>query len=684
MQDRSKRHFEPALRRYQALLAMAGLLVRHTSVPQLFHELAQGLKNVATFDFVNFLLYDSDTNSMRLHLWEGGEVPSILQMVPVDDGPGGWVWKQQKPLVFDDLQQETRFPQVLNLLRERGIRSYCIFPMTTALQRLGGLGFGSARPSAYREADLEFLARVGELVALAVENALTKQSLNREKDRLQLLLDVSSALVSNLDLQRLFPAISTCMRRVLQHDFASLLLHDAPSGSMRIHALDFPRGTGRVVPGDSAPVMECAAGRAFVEKKIRVFRKHELKDLKADFLRRLLEEGIQSLCCVPLLAPKGLIGILKLGSFSETAFERLDQELLSQIAGQMAGAVDNARAYAEVAELKDELAGEKLYLEDEIRAEYNFEEIIGESAALKHVLGLVTTVAPSDATVLILGETGTGKELIARAIHALSSRRDGNFIKVNCAAIPTGLLESELFGHEKGAFTGAISQKVGRLELSDKGTLFLDEVGDIPLELQPKLLRLLQEHEFERLGSTRTIHVNLRLIAATNRDLARAVEEREFRRDLYYRLKVFPVLAPPLRDRRGDIPLLVRYFAQKFARRMDKHIDSIPSEAMDALMAWEWPGNVRELENLMERAVILTSGPVLRVPLAELQPISDSPPGSTLSLVGVERDLIIRVLRQTGGVLSGPGGAAARLGLKRTTLQSKMHKLGISRHDYSN
>ena len=322
-------------------------------------------------------------------------------------------------------------------------------------------------------------------------------------------------------------------------------------------------------------------------------------------------------------------------------------------------------------------------MEDEIRSELNFEEIVGESATLKQVLDQARTVAPSDATVLILGETGTGKELIARAIHRMSSRKNASFVKLNCAAIPAGLLESELFGHEKGAFTGAVSQKMGRLELADKGTLFLDEVGELPLEAQPKLLRVLQDQEFERLGSTRTIRVDIRLIAATNRDLAKSVAGRQFRSDLYYRLNVFPIRMPELRERKEDIPLLVRYLVQKFARRMNKHIETIPAETMNALASWEWPGNVRELENFIERSVILSKGPILRVPLVELN-LATEDAHSDSTLESLQRENIIRVLRETGGVLGGPRGAAARLGLKRTTLQYKMQKLGIAREEYAN
>jgi formate hydrogenlyase transcriptional activator len=334
-------------------------------------------------------------------------------------------------------------------------------------------------------------------------------------------------------------------------------------------------------------------------------------------------------------------------------------------------------AYREIAELKDKLAQQKLYLEDEIRGEMDFEEIVGQSSALRHVLNLVETVAPSDSTVLLLGETGTGKELIARAIHERSRRKDRTFVKLNCAAIPTGLLESELFGHERGAFTGAIAQKTGRMELADQGTLFLDEVGDIPTEIQPKLLRALQEREFERLGSNRTKQVDVRLVAATNRDLNQMMENREFRSDLYYRLNVFPIRIPPLRERPEDVPLLVRYFAQKYGRRMQKQIESISTAALRKLSSWHWPGNIRELENFIERSVILTRGSELQVPVSGL-----SNNGKSIPMVGTreanERDEIVRILKVTNGRVGGPDGAAARMDIKRTTLISRLKKLGIN------
>jgi formate hydrogenlyase transcriptional activator len=393
-------------------------------------------------------------------------------------------------------------------------------------------------------------------------------------------------------------------------------------------------------------------------------------------VQRLAAAGLKSICAVPLITRLHVLGTLNVGSKRENAFQETDVDFLSQVAGQAAIAIENATAYQEIEVLKDQLAEEKLYLQDEILADRNFGEIVGDSPGFRSVLEQVATVAPTDASVLILGETGTGKELIARAIHDLSGRRERTFVKLNCAAIPTGLLESELFGHEKGAFTGAIMQKAGRFELANKGTLFLDEIGDIPLELQPKLLRALQEHEFERLGGTRTIKVDVRLVAATNRDLAQMIAERQFRTDLYYRLNVFPISVPPLRERPDDIPKLVRYFTQKFARRMNKRVETISQETMDALVRYPWPGNVRELENLIERAIILTRGATLQIPLTELRAAATDT-ASALTLEDAERDHIRRVLERSNGVVGGPNGAAAKLGMKRTTLQSKMKKLGM-------
>jgi formate hydrogenlyase transcriptional activator len=514
--------------------------------------------------------------------------------------------------------------------------------------------------------------------------------LRKQMDRLQVLLDISGILASNLDLHQTFPLVSARIRRVLRHEYAGFELHDASTGLLIRQAEDFPLGKGLLSAAPISP-LDSPGGLALQERAPLIFSKQQLQGFEAEIARNFLAEGFRSLCCVPLFRPKGALGVLVLGSTRADAFHPDDLTLLNQVAAQFAAALENQRAAAEIDVLKRRLSVETKFLQGEFHSAGSFPDIIGDSPALKQALDQAATVAPSGATVLLLGETGTGKELFAKALHRLSRRKDGPFIKVNCAAIPTGLLESELFGHEKGAFTGAVSQKVGRMELAHGGTLFLDEIGEIPLELQPKLLRVLQDQEFERLGSNRTIKVDLRVIAATNRDLVRDIAHHEFRSDLFYRLSVFPIRVPSLRDRRDDIPLLVRHFVHKFAQRMNRRIETIPKETMKALTEWPWPGNVRELENLMERSVIVSEGHALHVPLSELRgethattsAADRSPdPAQDHSLDNAERQHILRILRETHGVLSGPDGAAHRLGLKRTTLQSKMQRLKIIRSDY--
>ena len=515
-----------------------------------------------------------------------------------------------------------------------------------------------------------------------------QKELERERDRLRLLLDVTNLLVANRNFRELFVAISVLLRKIIRHDYAALELHSAGRDLLQVYALDLPGGKGLIQQGTTFSVEDSPAGQSFTTRQPLLVDNlfSQLTRFPSGFTRRLLQEGIRSGCWLPLINRDRVLGVLSVASKRESAFTRHDLELLTQVANQAAIAVDNALAFRQIAVLNRKLAQEKRYLESEIRTEYNFESIIGEHPVLKRILRQVETVAPTTSTVLILGETGTGKELIARAIHNLSGRRERTFVKLNCASLPTGLLESELFGHEKGAFTGAISQKIGRLELANKGTLFLDEVGDIPLEIQPKLLRALQEKEFERLGSTRTIHVDVRLIAATNRDLSQMVASRQFRSDLFYRINVFPMHVPPLRERASDIPLLVNYFVHKHSAENGKHIDRIPAEAIDALVRWPWPGNIRELENFIERAVILSEGESLSLPLAELR-LPDSDAGSRSAAEprsagdAGEREQIVQALKEARGVIAGPTGAAARLGLKRTTLNSRIRKLGITRDE---
>ena len=682
MQAVPESHFDSnvELRRYEALLQMADLMVHHGSLGELFRELGDRLLKLTSFELFTLALHDPAKNAMQVYALEGKRLLPVATDVPLEESPSGWVWQNQQTLVIPDTAKETRFPAVIHGVREQGIRSCCVFSLTTGQRRLGSLGFGSTRTGAYDENDVHFLHRVTDLAALAVENSLTREALQNEKERLQLLLEVNAALVSSRDFQELFPAISGFIRNVVKHEFASISLFDEAAQRLCLYALDYETGAEGIGPGTIVPLKGSGSGVAFLERETKLFNREELASFGHVCTDILVKQGVQSGCCIPLTTPKGPLGVLNLGSREKDAFKPQDIALLKQVASQVAVAIDNAKAYREIAQFKDKLAEEKKYLQGEIRSQLNFEEIIGENAALEQVLEQAKIVAPSDATVLILGDTGTGKELIARAIHRMSSRKDSSFIKLNCAAIPTGLLESELFGHEKGAFTGAISQKIGRLELADKGTLFLDEVGDIPLELQPKLLRVLQDQEFERLGSNRTLKVNIRLLAATNRDLHASVAQRQFRSDLYYRLNVFPLRVPPLRERKDDIPALVRYFVRKFARRMNKHIESVPTETMAALQGGSWPGNIRELENFIERSVILTSGSTLNVPLAELA--SHETPVPEGSLQSVEREHIVRALRESGGVIAGLRGAAARLGVKRTTLQSMITRMGIARDEY--
>jgi len=524
----------------------------------------------------------------------------------------------------------------------------------------------------------------GELTGFA---KITRDVSDRKQAQESMIAELSGALLADDDIRRLLGAFSAAMREMVPHDVATLALYEESIGKLRVQFLaaaeaDEPRRVEVLLDPDASP-----AGQAFRSRQPVVVSRMISSPFPSDSVKHLTALGLQSGLWVPLIHRERTLGSMMVASRNESAFSQHDAEMLGQVAAQVAMAVNNALAFKQIAELRDRLSQEKEYLEEEINLEHRFDEIVGESSGLRNVLRQIETVAPTDATVLIQGETGTGKELLARAIHRLSPRSGRTFIKLNCAAIPAGLIESELFGHEKGAFTGAIARKVGRLELAHEGTLFLDEIGELPLDLQPKLLRALQEREIERVGGSRPIPVNVRLIAATNRDLAEMVAEKQFRSDLFYRLKVFPVFAPPLRERAADIPVLVRHFVERHSRHMGKAIQSIPPEAMAALAAWKWPGNIRELENFLERAVILSKGPVLHVPLAELEMMEeeeeDAAAAANPTLQAAERDHILRTLREAKGMIGGPGGAAERLGLKRTTLNSKIKKLGIERGEYT-
>jgi formate hydrogenlyase transcriptional activator len=673
---------------HKALLEVAEAISQHRDLGDLFHELAARLHGVAEFDFLSLVLHDAARNVMRLHILETEEPKKIKPGLELElsETPSGVVWETQQPFVLSDSEQETRYPVLLEILRDNGVRSFCSLPLTTAQRRLGVLSLGRGTPHQFGVDEIGFMQQVARQVAVAVDNALNferaqayQRQLAQERDRLRALLEVNNAVVSKLDLHDLLGAISASLRRVIHHEYTSLALFDEAKNMMRVLALDFPQGKGLIHEEMLVPLDGSFTGAAFRSRKPLLLNKANFDEFQSPTARLLQAEGVRSVLCMPLVTHDRAVGTLSLASLREGAFQQGDVDLLFQVAGQVAIAVENALAFQQIAELKNKLAEEKLYLEDEIRSEMNFEEIVGDSPSLRSVLKQVESVAPTDSIVLIQGETGTGKELIARAIHNLSPRREHTFVKVNCAAIPSGLLESELFGHERGAFTGAITQRIGRFELAHRGTIFLDEVGDILLELQPKLLRVLQEQEFERLGSTRTIRVDVRVVAATNRDLGQMVAERTFRSDLYYRLRVFPLVMPPLRERQEDIPALVRYFVQKYSRLMNREIETIPAETLDVMVHYPWPGNIRELENLIERAVIVSPGPVLRVPMGDLKTPVDLSQGDLLTMQAAEREHILKVLEASHWKLAGPTGAASRLGMKRTTLQSRMKKLGISR-----
>lgn len=511
---------------------------------------------------------------------------------------------------------------------------------------------------------------------------VTRDTTERKRVREAFLLEITNALLSNLDITKLLAAIGLCVRQVKEFDHATLALYDSETKMLRIHSLGAAQGLTPFATGMLVPITGSPSGWSYVSRKPLLLKGYPGEQFPFELPPDLKQAAVKSACWVPLAGREGPLGTLNLFSRQPGTFSDGDLETLAQVGSQIAVALDNALAYQRLSDLNARLEKEKLYLEDELRTNSSFEEIIGNSKVLKRVLKQIETVAPTDSTVLILGETGTGKERLARAVHDLSRRRDRAFIKVNCASVPAGLLESELFGHEKGAFTGAIAQRIGRFELAHQGTLFLDEVGEIPLDLQPKLLRVLQEKQFERLGNSRTMITDVRIVAATNRDLGKLVTSGQFRSDLYYRLSVFPVLVPPLRERTEDIPLLVHYFLSTFSKRMGKSIDSVPPDAMQALIRYPWPGNVRELEHLIERAVILSPGPELRISLAELAYGDEVIPKASSTLHDMEREHIIRVLREVDGKIGGPGGAAERLGMNRTTLNSRMQKLGISRKDF--
>ncbi len=690
----------PLAVRYETLVRVSQVIGAHGDPKELFGVLVNELHRVVQFDFIGVSLRDKNSDTFQnyfIDVTSRSELAPEEKLTP-EETLTLWVYERQEHLLRSTNEMEPRYGRLQAMLKRLHICSICALPLTTAHRKLGAITFGSKQVDTYSPSEVRFVSQVAGYIALAFDDALNFVALRRaseelqsKNDRLRLLLDVTNQVVSNLELRDLLRAISQDVRRVMQCDYAGLSLPDAENKQLRLYAVDFPEGKGFLQEDLLYSIEGSPSGTAFRTMKPLTLQSPFAGWLHYPIVQIAVREGLKSFCFLPLISRNRAIGTLVFARLRDDAFSEADVDFLSQVANQIALAVENALAYREIRELKEQLSKEKLYLEDEVRTEMNFAQIIGSSASLRRALKRVETVAPTDSTVLIYGETGTGKELIARGIHDLSPRRAKPFVKLNCAAIPTGLLESELFGHEKGAFTGAIAQRIGRFEVADGGTIFLDEIGEIPLELQTKLLRVLQEREFERLGSSRTIRTDARLIAATNRDLEAMVSEQKFRSDLFFRLDVFPVHVPALRERNGDIPLLVRHFTQQFSRRMKKVIETIPSATMDALCQYHWPGNIRELQNVIERAVIISTGPALSVDVADLKfPKAGPPaekPASPKSTTGAlhnvleetERQQILKAVKQSNWIVAGPNGAAARLGMKRSTLQKRMHKLGIAR-----
>src|SRR5271166_5659722 len=604
---------------YEAVVALSRSLAGRTDLRSLLAGVADSLRRIVGFDHIGLILHEPNDNTMQGYILSEPGNPVITDLrLPVDQDPAGWVWLHQQPLVISPLGTETRWPEFVRRSRAFEISTLTLVPLTAGDNRLGAFGFASVAPYEPTSAELTFLERVANEFAVAVDAFLAKQKAVQERDRLRTLFDITNALVSKLSPDELFPAISDQLSKVVGHDHAVLTLRNEETGTLDVYALHSTNpqllnaGKGPFNPVGMPAQEVLDTGKPVVAYDTDVDRYPNPN------FRRFVDLGLKSICSVPLILRDRIKGTLALSRLTSDTWSPDDVEFLAQVANQIAIAVENSLSYRELSEMKERLATEKLYLEDEIRIDHNMGNMVGGSAAFQSVLKSVQIVAPTDSTVLILGETGTGKELVARAIHELSGRGKGTFVKVNCAAIPASLLESELFGHEKGSFTGAVAQRLGRFELAHNGTLFLDEIGEMPLELQPKLLRAIQDQEFERVGGTRTIRTNARLVAATNLDLKAMADENKFRSDLYYRLHVCPMNVPPLRERREDIPLLVRYFVQKHAQRIGRRIEVIPTQAMEALTNYDWPGNIRELQNVIERSVILSNGPELRVAMPEI------------------------------------------------------------------
>lgn len=675
----------------QGLFDITRILLQQPDLAALSETLTGLVQQSALADRAAIILWHSGNHRATRHACDdAGHPVSYEDETVLANGPVRRLLSRPDALHCDSATFAETWPQLARSGLYPTFGYYCLLPLAAEGRIFGGCEFIRDDNRPWTEKEYQRLHTFTQIVAVVTEQIQSRVSNNvdydllcHERDNFRILVAITNAVLSRLDIDELVSEVAKEIHRYFRIDAISVVLRSNRKGKLNIYSTHYLDASHPVHDQSEVDEAGTLTERVFKSKEMLLLNLHE-HDPLAPYEKMLFEmwdNKIQTLCLLPLMSGNTLLGVLKLAQCDEKVFTTTNLKLLRQIAERVSIAIDNALAYREIQRLKERLVDENLALTEQLNnVESEFGEIIGRSEAMNSVLKQVEMVAHSDSTVLILGETGTGKELIARAIHNLSGRNSRRMVKMNCAAMPAGLLESDLFGHERGAFTGASAsaQRIGRFELADKSSLFLDEVGDMPVELQPKLLRVLQEQEFERLGSNKLIHTDVRLIAATNRDLKQMVADREFRSDLYYRLNVFPIHLPPLRERPDDIPLLVKAFTFKIARRLGRNIDSIPAETLRLLSRMEWPGNVRELENVIERAVLLTRGSVLQLSLPEMSIEPQPLAAEVLPEEGEdEYQLIVRVLKESNGVVAGPKGAAQRLGLKRTTLLSRMKRLGI-------
>ena len=673
----------------QGLFDITRILLQQPDLAALSETLTGLVQQSALADRAAIILWHSGNHRATRHACDdAGHPVSYEDETVLANGPVRRLLSRPDALHCDSATFAETWPQLARSGLYPTFGYYCLLPLAAEGRIFGGCEFIRDDNRPWTEKEYQRLHTFTQIVAVVTEQIQSRVSNNvdydllcHERDNFRILVAITNAVLSRLDIDELVSEVAKEIHRYFRIDAISVVLRSNRKGKLNIYSTHYLDASHPVHDQSEVDEAGTLTERVFKSKEMLLLNLHE-HDPLAPYEKMLFEmwdNKIQTLCLLPLMSGNTLLGVLKLAQCDEKVFTTTNLKLLRQIAERVSIAIDNALAYREIQRLKERLVDENLALTEQLNnVESEFGEIIGRSEAMNSVLKQVEMVAHSDSTVLILGETGTGKELIARAIHNLSGRNSRRMVKMNCAAMPAGLLESDLFGHERGAFTGASAQRIRRFELADKSSLFLDEVGDMPVELQPKLLRVLQEQEFERLGSNKLIHTDVRLIAATNRDLKQMVADREFRSDLYYRLNVFPIHLPPLRERPDDIPLLVKAFTFKIARRLGRNIDSIPAETLRLLSRMEWPGNVRELENVIERAVLLTRGSVLQLSLPEMSIEPQPLAAEVLPEEGEdEYQLIVRVLKESNGVVAGPKGAAQRLGLKRTTLLSRMKRLGI-------